>query len=194
MHRLCVAMVLACIAGVLPSCRSHKKPKADIAVIEHTGGKKLPHDIGGELVAEAMTWIGTPYQYACQTKGTSTDCSGMVMKVYESVGGVMLPRNSAKQAEYCQDLDRKDVEVGDLVFFATGKDKNRISHVGIMIDTKRFIHASSSKGVVISQIDTPYYTRTLRKFGRVPGISATRSKAAEKKPLSEKKRKRRKRK
>ena len=57
------------------------------------------------------------------------------------------------------------VAVGDLVFFATGKDANRVSHVGIVIDDRQFIHASSSKGVVISDMTTPYYQRTSGRRG-----------------------------
>ena len=79
-----------------------------------------------------------------------------------------MPRNSAKQAEFCKSLDPDEVEIGDLVFFATGKDPDRISHVGIMIDEVNFVHASTKKGVVVSRIDTPYYIRTFKMFGRVP--------------------------
>ena len=90
----------------------------------------------------------------------------MGLKVYEKATGIKLPRNSAKQAEFCRELKGKDVKVGDLAFFATGKDPKKISHVGIMINDKEFIHASTRKGVVISDITTPYYERTFIMFGR----------------------------
>lgn len=122
------------------------------------------------VVEEAMSWLGTPYAYAKCDKGEGTDCSGMVMKVYESATGWKIPRNSAKQAEFCIFLEKENVCVGDLVFFATGKDPERISHVGIMIDDINFVHASTSKGVVVSKINTPYYTRTFRMFGRIPSV------------------------
>ena len=120
------------------------------------------------IVEEAMTWLDTPYRYAGEEKGRGTDCSGMVMRVFDDVMGWKLPRNSAKQAQYCHKLKSKDVKPGDLVFFATGKDPDRISHVGIMIDEVNFIHASTSKGVVISRVDTPYYIRTFMMYGRPP--------------------------
>lgn len=120
------------------------------------------------IVEEAMTWIGTPYAYAKNDKTEGTDCSGMVLTVYEEVLGKKLPRNSAKQAEFCIPLDPGEVVIGDLVFFATGKDPDKISHVGIMIDEVNFVHASSKRGVVVSRIDTPYYIRTFKMFGRVP--------------------------
>lgn len=54
------------------------------------------------------------------------------------------------------------------MFFATGHDPEKISHVGIMIDDVCFVHASTKKGVIVSRIDTPYYIRTFIMFGRVP--------------------------
>ncbi|MCM1369476.1 MAG: C40 family peptidase [Candidatus Amulumruptor caecigallinarius] len=121
-----------------------------------------------QIVEEAYTWLGTPYIYAGAEKGKGTDCSGMVMEVYQKVTGAKIPRNSAKQAEYCESIDEENVSTGDLVFFATGKDKDRISHVGIIVDSNSFIHASSSKGVVVSDLKNPYYIRTFKMFGRVP--------------------------
>lgn len=119
-----------------------------------------------KMIEESKTWLGTPYRYAAQEKGVGTDCSGMVVTLYEDYLGVKLPRNSAKQAEYCKSLKGTELREGDLVFFATGKDPEKISHVGIILDSENFIHASTSKGVVISQLQSPYYKRTFRGFGR----------------------------
>ena len=116
---------------------------------------------------EAYSWLGTPYAYSKAEKGVATDCSGMVLEVYGKVTGVKLPRNSARQAEFCKSIRPDDVAIGDLVFFATGRDKDVISHVGIMVDDRNFIHASASKGVVVSDVTQPYYIRTFRGFGRV---------------------------
>lgn len=121
-----------------------------------------------KIVEEALTWEGTPYKYGASQKGKGTDCSGVVVEVYSKVTDKKLPRNSAKQAEFCKNIKRKEVRPGDLVFFATGKDKHKISHVGIMVDDDRFIHASSRKGVIISDLSTSYYQRTFIQFGRVP--------------------------
>ena len=122
------------------------------------------------LIEISREWMGTPYKYAASEKGRGTDCSGMVLEVYLECLSLELPRNSAKQAEYCKKISRKDVKPGDLVFFATGSDPDVVSHVGIMLDDDNFIHASASKGVCISRLSNPYYTRTLRRFGRVPGL------------------------
>lgn len=169
-------VLLLCTASIflLPSCshkggtvRRHGKGSLEMRIpmpgnLSHTQRR---------LLAEAESWMGTPYRYAGQEKGKGTDCSGMVMAVYETVTGCKLPRNSAKQAEFCKNLKPRDVAPGDLVFFATGKDPDKVSHVGIMLDNDRFIHASTSKGVVVSNVSAPYYTRTFMMFGRVPGVS-----------------------
>ncbi len=123
-----------------------------------------------DLVEESLSWLGVPYKYGGNSKKEGVDCSGMVLQVYLSCTGIKLPRNSAKQAEFCKKLKEKDVRPGDLVFFATGKNPDVISHVGVMIDNDRFIHSSTSKGVVVSDVRSPYYERTFRQFGRVPGF------------------------
>lgn len=119
-----------------------------------------------KIVEASLEWEGTPYKYAGYSKKTGTDCSGMVLTVYLETTGIKLPRNSAKQAEYCKRIKPSQVLPGDLVFFATGKDPDKVSHVGIMIDDDNFIHASTSKGVVISSVSTPYYQRTFMGYGR----------------------------
>lgn len=164
-----VFWLLLAIGGMLAisSCNSIK----NTAVTENQRPNEIMKLRKGDAVHkaianEALTWLGTPYAYASSEKGVGTDCSGMVMQIYNDVAGHKIPRNSAKQAEFCRALKPEDVQIGDLVFFATGKDPDRISHVGIMLDEESFIHASTSKGVVISKITTPYYTRTFKGFGR----------------------------
>lgn len=172
-----IFLVSVLALGLLPSCHSSKKAKEGFyqSQIDRLGGGKkgsLPFDRTAspqrrKIAEEAYTWLGTPYAYAHAEKGVATDCSGMVLMVYEKVTGLKLPRNSAKQAEFCKPIKKKNLQIGDLVFFATGKDPDKISHVGIMVDDSNFIHASASKGVVVSDITQPYYVRTLRAFGTV---------------------------
>lgn len=163
----------------LCGCKSHKKASKENPVYiegsipEHNRNKNKSkdHGLGKKIAEESITWIGTPYGYGRSEKGISTDCSGLVLVVYKEIAEIMLPRNSAEQADFCEDLKEKEVHPGDLVFFATGKEKGRVSHVGVMVDACRFVHASASKGVIISEMTTPYYQRTFIKYGRVPGLS-----------------------
>ncbi len=145
-------------------CHGHEKRREQTIDV-----KKLPKE-RRLLLEEANTWLGTPYEYAHADKGHGTDCSGMVMSVYLQALEIKLPRNSRKQAEFCKTIPREKAVAGDLVFFATGKDPSRISHVGMLVDKEQFIHASSSKGVVVSSLDSPYYSKRIICFGRVPAL------------------------
>lgn len=165
-----VTVLLFSIAFLLSGCHSSRKvQKRGDSVRSNTEHVIRKGDKTSEqIIKEAYSWMGTPYIYAGSEKGIGTDCSGMVMRVYECAAGLALPRNSALQAEFCTKLDDSEIRPGDLIFFATGKDPGRISHVGIIIDGELFIHASSKKGVVVSRYDTPYYRRTFKMYGRVP--------------------------
>lgn len=161
-----ILMILAASLISLGGCRSAKK-KGEAVVVETVRSSKTK-DSQRNIVEEAMTWLGTPYKYAGSEKGKGTDCSGMVLRVYEETEGVKLPRNSRQQSEFCKKLKKKEVKPGDLVFFATGKDESTVSHVGIMVDDNQFIHASTKKGVILSEMTMPYYERTFIMYGRVP--------------------------
>ncbi len=177
-------MLLSASALFLQSCHSQKSVVTPPAVVSPGGGASVsqqqlidkyvnqnpckPDKEAKALIKEAISWIGTPYQYAKAEKGVGTDCSGFVMEVFKEVSNWLLPRNSAKQADFCLDVDSSRVVPGNLVFFATGSDPQAVSHVGMMLTGTEFIHASSSKGVTISNITSPYYTKRLIKFGKLP--------------------------
>ena len=110
-----------------------------------------------KLYRELKSWLGTPYAHAMQDKGIGTDCSGMVMVVYQEVFGIKLNRNSAKmQQQDCRLIDLDELREGDLVFFCTSGD-GRVSHVGIYLKENKFVHASSSRGVVVDDLRQNYY-------------------------------------
>lgn len=119
-----------------------------------------------KLMAEARQWIGTPYKYGGHSKD-GTDCSGLVMELFLKVYNIRLPRSSAMQQEYARPLANGDLQQGDLVFFATGGDKNRVSHVGLYTGAGKMIHASSSRGVIESDLAQPYWVRTRHSNGRI---------------------------
>ena len=105
------------------------------------------------LISSAKTYIGTPYRYG----GTTTsgfDCSAYVQRVF-SDNGISLPRDTSSQYAKGTSVTKSNLETGDLVFFNTnGKS---VSHVGIYVGENNFIHASTSKGVMISSINDPHY-------------------------------------
>lgn len=115
------------------------------------------------LIKEAEKHIGTPYKYGgITTKGF--DCSGFTQFVF-SKNGYVIPRTASAQATSYEKVKISDAQTGDLVFF--GRNKNEISHVGIVYSNTdeglRMIHASSSRGVMISNVDKdPYWNPKLQ--------------------------------
>lgn len=109
-----------------------------------------------DIVAFSKQYVGVPYKWGGTTpKGF--DCSGFVTYVYREFG-VSLPRTAEEQYQRGEKVAKDDLEVGDLVFFATYK--KTASHAGIYIGNDKFIHASSNKGVTISDLDESYWRKT----------------------------------
>lgn len=117
-----------------------------------------------KLVLEARRWIGVPYRYGGETR-TGVDCSGLVMVLYRDVAGVKLPRVSSQQYQWCKPVETADLQPGDLVFF-NNKGGLGVNHVGIYVGSGCFVHASSSRGVIESELAQDYYRRTLIGAGR----------------------------
>lgn len=117
------------------------------------------------LLKEADSWIGTPYSWGGNDRN-GVDCSGFVTQVYQRSLSIALPRNSAKQQEFCREIRREELAPGDLVFF-TVRGGDRVGHVGIYIGNGNMVHSSSSKGVIITPLDNPYFQRNYYSSGRV---------------------------
>jgi cell wall-associated NlpC family hydrolase len=106
------------------------------------------------IIATAKKYIGVPYLWAGSTpKGF--DCSGFVQYVFKA-HDISLNRTCATQYQHGTFVSKNNLKPGDLVFFQNTY-KAGISHVGIYIGDGKFIHASSSKGVVISNLSSSYY-------------------------------------
>ncbi|SHF87019.1 C40 family peptidase [Dysgonomonas macrotermitis] len=119
------------------------------------------------LYVESSFWLGTPYRYGGNSK-SGTDCSGFVGQVFQKVYGKKLDRSSDGQAKNnVHKVGKGSLKTGDLVFFRTARKSKKIDHVGIFLKDGYFIHASTSKGVIVSSLDEEYYKRTWQKGGRV---------------------------
>lgn len=143
---------------------------------------------GPEIVKEARKWLGTKYRYGGESS-KGVDCSGLVMRVYKDATGIKLPRDSRSQQAFCVAIKRKELAVGDLVFFASKRGGSRVGHVGIYIGDDKFIHASTSRGVIISSLKEDYYVNHYHSSGRVPGMSVEKTTKEPQKTLTKKERK-----
>lgn len=107
-----------------------------------------------EIVNTAKQYIGVPYVWG-GTSPKGFDCSGFVQYVFAK-HGVSLPRTSSQQWGVGSPVSRDALRAGDLVFFNT--NGQGVSHVGIYIGNGQFIHASSSRGIMISELSNSYWS------------------------------------
>lgn len=149
------------------SCRT-TTPKVDYKALAKAS-IKLGIDIdlndNHHLYIEAAEWIGTPYRSGGNSK-RGTDCSGLSSHLYKKVYHTKLPRTSAEQYAESTKVTKRNLREGDLVFFTSKNSRKQVSHSGIYLKEGKFIHASTSQGVIISNLDERYYTTHWKSGGR----------------------------
>lgn len=123
-----------------------------------------------EILTEAETYLGTPYRFGGMTR-KGIDCSAFVLSVFGAAAGMSLPRVAAAQSQEGEKVEKSDLQKGDLIFFAH-KGGNRISHVAIVESVNeegevKFIHAATSKGVMISSLNDSYWGPKFRFAKRI---------------------------
>lgn len=167
---------LVLVFGFFTSCHSHKKNT-------ETGNKETAHVSSARIktVATALgvsekevrdkklyefisDWYGVPYKYGGCTKA-GTDCSCLTINLYSTVYHKQLPRSADDMAKACSKVKSSKAEEGDMVFFKI--NSKMVSHVGVVLKNNKFVHASTSKGVLISDLNDAYYKKFFYCFGRI---------------------------
>ena len=110
-------------------------------------------------------WYGTPYRLGGTTK-KGVDCSAFSQCLFASVYGLTIPRTAREQYSLTNRISRTQLKEGDLIFFNT---RGGISHVGIYLQNNKFVHASTSGGVMISDIFDEYWAGKFVGVGRLKG-------------------------
>lgn len=141
------------------------------AQVAPAAASQSPVNKGSELVVAAMGSLGVPYRRGGNTFESGYDCSGFVRALYQQTAGLMLPRQAAQQAAATQQIERADLQPGDLVFFNT---MNReFSHVGIYVGDYKFIHSPKPGAAVrIEDLRVNYWNRRFDGARRVLAQSA----------------------
>jgi cell wall-associated NlpC family hydrolase len=143
------------------SCKSKKTASNTKSQTQTVKVKaSLPPSEEAERIADyAKTFYGTHYKYGGTTK-RGMDCSGLIYTSFNEYN-ISLPRTTSDLKSTGNWVDLKDVNVGDLLFFATKKNSRKVNHAGIVTNVRtghvEFIHASSSKGVILSSLAEKYW-------------------------------------
>jgi len=162
------------------SCKHHKtvttssdestetSSKSSSKILKKKYAEKLgvsEADIKNEKLYQFINeWYGVPYKYAGRSK-SGIDCSGLTATLYLQVYKKMISPSTKALVEEVKKIKQNDLKEGDLVFFNTnGKS---ISHVGVYLQNDKFVHASTKKGVMISDMNEPYFKKTYVSSGRV---------------------------
>ncbi|MDR1500715.1 MAG: C40 family peptidase [Tannerellaceae bacterium] len=120
------------------------------------------------LYTVASSWLGAPYRFGGMSR-RGVDCSGFAIILYSEVYGRRLASSSAGILKNnCKKIRRSTLREGDLVFFRTDNGSRKTpNHMGVYLKNNKFVHASTSRGVIVSSLGEPYYTRSWITGGRV---------------------------
>ncbi|MDD1792158.1 NlpC/P60 family protein [Enterovibrio makurazakiensis] len=157
----CNAIALACMS--LIGCESTQSDHASSSTgsfyntnrpnsLAPVANPEQPFNLA--LIQYFEEWQGTPYRWGGASK-RGIDCSAFTQQAYQAVFQHSLPRTTRQQVTKGSKTSLKSASFGDLIFFKTGSQRY---HVGIYIGDRQFMHASSSKGVMISTLDNPYWS------------------------------------
>lgn len=161
------AVLLALLILFLASCGSSRKTTETVVIGSSTttaSSKKIT-----KVVEHARSFTGTRYKFGGTDK-RGMDCSGLVYVSFKEYN-IALPRISRQMATKGIRLKLSETTEGDLVFFKTSKNRKTINHVGLVVENRRgeikFIHSTSSEGVIVSSLDEKYWKNAFVEVRRV---------------------------
>lgn len=143
---------------------THKEPNKK-AYYAKKFGVSLDRESNLKLYAAIDSWMGVKYKYASCTKA-GIDCSCLVNVLYKEAYSCNTPRDTRALCEQIKKVDKDELKEGDLVFFKM-KDGGKIDHVGVYLSNKKFVHASTRQGVMISDLDEPHFKKAYKLAGRL---------------------------
>jgi len=158
MRQILPFLLLVFLASSCKSKKSYSSKKRQTHTVKVNTTVK-PSAEAETIVKYAKTFDGTRYKYGGTTK-RGMDCSGLIYTSFKK-HSVNLPRTTSGLKGTGTWVDVKEVNVGDLVFFATNKNSRKVNHVGIVTNVRtgnvEFIHASTSRGVMTSSLAEKYW-------------------------------------
>lgn len=116
----------------------------------------------GALRTAAEDWVGVPYRMGGEDR-TGIDCSGLTRQLLEDHH---LPRRAQDMRKVGRRVSRNQLQAGDLLFFDSARRDGLKGHVGVALGPDDFVHATTSRGVVIQRLDNPYWAPRLLEARR----------------------------
>jgi len=166
--------LLFCMACIFISCAASKKKGSTGTGNKVNGGSNellsqkfgvtVPATANTKLADEIGNWMGTPYKLGGSTKA-GVDCSGFICQVFPVVYNLHPPRTKGERYKMAKPVLMHEIQEGDIVFFTIGNTKP--SHSGIYLWNGYFVHASTSKGVILSNLVEVYWANCFTGAGRL---------------------------
>lgn len=136
------------------------------------GGYKPVNSVSNnsdQISTYAKSFVNTPYRYG-GTSRRGMDCSGLIYHAFLK-HGMELPRTTKGLSKFGQKINISDARIGDLLFFKTSKKLGGINHVGLITavegDQIQFVHSTSSRGVIITDLNQNYWAKSFKFVRRV---------------------------
>lgn len=149
-----------CMAAMATSAYAMPTPDARGSLNGLEEAVDFGQSIRDKLVQAGLDAVGTPYAWGGEDPEDGFDCSGLTAFVYREIASLELPRRARDQRAEGKKVSRPELEPGDLVFFATTRRRNVVSHVGIYIGDNQFVHAPSRGSTVrVDSMDSAYWSK-----------------------------------
>ena len=142
--------ILTGLILILSSCRT-SAPRLDYQALARASillGVDINMEDNHKLYIASAEWMG-------------------VYQIYRKVYRTQVPRNTEDLRKESTKVAKRNLREGDLVFFSSSRSRKKVAHVGIYLKNGKFIHASTSKGVIVSRLSEDYYTRHWISGGRI---------------------------
>ena len=163
MHKLLILYVCAALLSACSSAPYKASGGASAPVYDGRVDLRDEHKVRQILNQQYNDWRNVKHRMGGMSK-KGIDCSGLVYQTYKTKLGVELPRSTEDQSKIGLSVKQEQLRAGDLVFFKTGVFKR---HVGMYIEDGDFLHVSASKGVMVSNLENPYWRGAYWKARRV---------------------------
>jgi cell wall-associated NlpC family hydrolase len=163
MYKLVVVFVCAMLLAACSTTPYLGSKNPSVKVAGERVDLSDTHKVKQILNQQYKDWRHVQHRMGGMSKN-GIDCSGLVYQTYRTKLGIDMPRSTEYQSKVGRSIPKGQLRAGDMVFFKTGIFTR---HVGMYIDDGNFLHVSSSKGVMISSLENPYWTSAYWKAQRI---------------------------